>query len=64
MNVPEESKNVNKSCTFSSLVSSYEHLYAMDDKRKKTLLCVDELIASDRIVCGASYHIMLHSHVI
>ena len=30
----KESQNVDKRCTFSSLVSSYIHLYAMNDKSK------------------------------
>ena len=37
--MPKESQNVNKRCTFSSLVSNYNHLYAMNDKSKTTLVC-------------------------
>ena len=35
----KESKNVEKRCTFSSLVSSYDHLYVMNDKSKTMLSC-------------------------
>ena len=42
--MPKESKNVDKRCTFSSLFSSYVHLYAMNDKSKTTH------------ICGPSYH--------
>ena len=35
--MPKESQNVDKRCTFSSLVIIYNHLYAMNDKRKATL---------------------------
>ena len=41
--------------TFSSLVSIYDHLYVMNDKIKPCL-CVEHLIVSDLIVCGALYH--------
>ena len=51
--MPKESKNVDKRCAFQSLVSSYDHLYAMNDKRKQHS-CVEQLIVSDLIVCGAS----------
>ena len=37
--MPKESQNVDKRCTFSSLVSSYDHLYAMNDKSKTTFIC-------------------------
>ena len=37
--MPKELQNVDKRCTFSSLVSSYNHLYAMNDKSKTTLVC-------------------------
>ena len=37
--MPKESQNVEKRCTFSSLVSCYIHLYAMNDKSKTTLVC-------------------------
>ena len=37
--MPKQSKNVDKVCTFSSLVSSYDHLYAMNNKSKTTLMC-------------------------
>ena len=40
----KKSKNVDKRCTLPSVVSSYDHLYAMNDKSKTTL------------VCEASYH--------
>ena len=32
--MPKESKNVDEKCAFSSLVSSYDQLYAMTDKRE------------------------------
>ena len=37
----KESTNVDKRCTFSSLVtcSSCDHLYAMNDNSKTTLIC-------------------------
>ena len=35
----KESTNVDKMCTFSSLFSSYVHLYAMNDKSKVTPVC-------------------------
>ena len=31
--MPKESKNVVKGCTFSLLISSYNHLDAMNDKK-------------------------------
>ena len=37
--MPKESQNVDKRCTLSSLVSNYNHLYAMDDKSKTTHSC-------------------------
>ena len=37
--MPKESKNVDERCAFSSLLSSYDHLYAMYDKSKTTLVC-------------------------
>ena len=37
--MPKESKNVDKRCTLSSLVSSFDHLNAMNDKSKTTLVC-------------------------
>ena len=37
--MPKESKDVDKRCTFSSFVSSYDLLYAMNDKSKTTLIC-------------------------
>ena len=45
--MPKESRNVqlDERCTFSSLVSSDDRVYAMHDKSKTTLVCV------------ASYHI-------
>ena len=36
IDVPKESQNADKMCTFSSLVSSYNHFYAMNDKSKTT----------------------------
>ena len=42
--MPKESQNVDIWCTFSSLVSSYDRLYAMNNKSEVTL------------VCGSSYH--------
>ena len=45
--MPKESKKVAKRCAFSSLVSSFNHLYA---------LCGTAIIVSDLVVCGASYH--------
>ena len=45
--MPKESKNVDKRCTFSSLISTYDHLYVMNDK--------SQLILSD-LICGVSYH--------
>ena len=39
INVQKESTNVDKRCTFSILVSSYDHLYAMNDKIKPPLMC-------------------------
>ena len=53
--MPKESQNVDKRCTFSSLISSYHHLYAMNENSKPHL-CVEQLIVSDLIVCGASYN--------
>ena len=35
----KESQNVDKRCTFSSLISSYNNLYAMNAKKKTTLKC-------------------------
>ena len=46
--MPKESQNVDNRCTFLSLVSRYNNLYAMNDKNK-------QLIVSD-LVCGTSYH--------
>ena len=37
--MPIESENVDKRYTFSSLVSIYNHLYAMNDNSKTTLVC-------------------------
>ena len=37
--IPKASANVDKKCAFSSLVSSYDHLYAMNDKNKTTHSC-------------------------
>ena len=37
--MPKESQNVDKRCIFSSLVSNYNHLYAMNDKSKTTHSC-------------------------
>ena len=37
--MPKESNNVDKRYAFSSLVSSYDHLYATNDKSKTTLVC-------------------------
>ena len=38
--MPKAAKNVDKGCTFSSLVSRYDHLYEMNDKSfKKSLVC-------------------------
>ena len=37
--MPTESKNVDKGCAFSSLVSSYGHLCVMNDKSKTKLVC-------------------------
>ena len=51
----KEIKNTDKRCTFSSLVSSYGHLYAMNNNIK-THLYVEQLIVSDHVVCGASCH--------
>ena len=48
IDIPKDSQNVDKSCTFSSLVSSYIRLCAMNDKSKTTLV-------SDLVVCGSSY---------
>ena len=36
--MPKELKNVEKRCTLSFLLSSYDHLYAMNDKSKTTLV--------------------------
>ena len=37
--MPKESQNVEERCTFSSLVSSYNDLHAMNDISKTTLVC-------------------------
>ena len=37
--MPKESQNVDKMHTFSSLVSNYNHLYAMNDESKTILVC-------------------------
>ena len=47
--MPKESKNADKSCTFSSLISIYDHLYAMNNK-SKTHSCVEQLIVSNFVV--------------
>ena len=52
INIPKESQNVDKRCTFSSLVSMQLQpfiLYAMNDKSKTTLIVSD-------LICWASYH--------
>ena len=48
--MPKESKNVDKRCTFSSLISSYDHLHVhpMNDKSKTTLAPM----RSDTISCS------------
>ena len=53
--MPKESKNVDKSCAFSSLVRSYDH--AINDKSKTTL--VSDLVCGDFFIT-----LELHSHVI
>ena len=35
----KDSQNVDKRCTFACLASSYDHLNAMNDKSKTTLVC-------------------------
>ena len=35
----KDSMNVDKRCTFSSLVNSFDHLYAINDKHKTTHPC-------------------------
>ena len=50
--MPKESQNVEKRCTFSSLVTSYMQLMI----KVKQHSCVEQLIVSDLFVCGASYH--------
>ena len=51
INMPKESNNVNKSCTFSSLVSNSDHLYALNDKVKPQL-CVEQQNVSHPLFVG------------
>ena len=37
--MPKDSKNVDKRCTYLSVVSSYNHLYTMTYITKTTLVC-------------------------
>ena len=53
--MPKESKNVDKRCTFSSLVSCYDHLDAVNDKSKTRLVCVAAKCIRSRCLWG-SYH--------
>ena len=50
--MPNESQNVDKRRTFSSLISNYNQVCAMNDKSKTTLMCATVLV-SDLVVCGA-----------
>ena len=50
--MPKESQNVDKRCTFSSLVSSYNHLYAKNDKSKTTLVCGTPTCIRSRCLWG------------
>ena len=45
IDLPKES-HYDKRCTFSSLVSSYNHLYVMNDKSKTTHSCDFPIILS------------------
>ena len=43
------------------IVRSYDHLYAMDDKGKTTLICMEQLILSD-LVCGLISYVTMRHH--
>ena len=57
INMPKVSKNVDKRGAFSTLVSSYDHLFAMNNKSKTTLVC-------GRLFVWHHITLELHSHVI
>ena len=57
--MPKESQNGDKSCTVSSLVSRYNHLYAMNDKSKTTLVC-----GTASCIVGPHITLELHSLMI
>ena len=43
----KESQNIDKRCTFSSLIRNYNHLYAMNDKSMRTApahLIIDSIV--------------------
>ena len=54
--MPKESQNVDKTCTFSTLVSNYNHSYAMNDKSKATLLYGTANCVKSRCLWGFKSH--------
>ena len=53
INITKESKKLYKMCTFSSLIRSYDHLYAMHDNNKIALVLL-KYVAVKYIVCEVS----------
>ena len=62
--MPKESKNVDKRCAFSSLVRSYAHVYAMNDKCKVTLMCGTANCIRSHFFVRPHITLERHSHVI
>ena len=55
----KELQNVDKRCTFSSLVSNYNHLYAINDNSKTTLMCGTGNCIRSRCLCGLISRVIL-----
>ena len=70
MNMPKDSKNLDNGCTFSSLASSYDHLYAMNDTNKTTLVCGTAICIGFHCLWGPTNKLdllqlaVLHTHVV